>query len=73
MERVKISESLDKELQKIDSLSRKVDQIILKLKEYRYIDRSIRDTRVRQKNIQILSSLISAAVTGQLAIEEASA
>ena len=54
MERVKISESLDKELQKIDSLSRKVDQIILKLKEYR-------------------SSLISAAVTGQLAIEEASA
>ena len=54
MERVKISESLDKELQKIDFLSRKVDQIILKLKEYR-------------------SSLISAAVTGQLAIEEASA
>ena len=52
MERVKISESLDKEFKKIDSLSRKVDQIILKLKEYR-------------------SSLISAAVTGQLAIEEA--
>lgn len=50
-ERLEISDALDRDLKKIDSLSEQVDQTISKLKEYR-------------------SSLISAAVTGQLAIED---
>lgn len=50
-ERLEISDALDRDLKKIDSLSAQVNQTILKLKEYR-------------------SSLISAAVTGQLAINE---